>query len=137
MKRSCSTCLGSAPPHIRCQKTAMQRGVRLTNGNTATDTIIFTRDRFSRTNYRTFWIDFRGIQDVFMREKRMDYFENSRRATYVQQQYAIHNPLKFKGYGEFCWGITASEVPGLPSSRSPAWIGSSLVILRAKCRTGR
>jgi hypothetical protein len=58
------------------------------------------------------WIDFRGIQDVFMRAKGMDYFENSRRATYVQQQYAIHNPLKFKGYGEFCWGITASEGPG-------------------------
>jgi len=58
------------------------------------------------------WIDFRGIQDVFMRAKGLDYFENSRRATYVQQQYAIHNPLKFKGYGEFCWGITASEGPG-------------------------
>jgi hypothetical protein len=60
------------------------------------------------------WIDFRGIQDVFMRDKGMDYFENSRRATYVQQQYAIHNPLKFKGYGEFCWGITASEGPNGP-----------------------
>lgn len=29
------------------------------------------------------WIDFRGIQDAFMREKGSDYFENSRRATYV------------------------------------------------------
>src|SRR3984957_3387546 len=58
------------------------------------------------------WIDFRGIQDAFMRAKGMDYFENSRRATYVQQQYAIHNPLKFKGYGELCWGITACEGPG-------------------------
>ena len=58
------------------------------------------------------WIDFRGIQDAFMREKGIDYFENSRRATYVQQQYAIDNPLKFKGYGRDCWGITASEGPG-------------------------
>jgi hypothetical protein len=58
------------------------------------------------------WIDFRGLQDGFMRAKGLDYFENSRRATYVQQQYAIHNPLQFKGYGEFCWGITASEGPG-------------------------
>ena len=58
------------------------------------------------------WIDFRGIQDVFMRDKGMDYFENSRRATYVQQQYAIDNPLKFKGYGDCCWGITASDGPG-------------------------
>jgi hypothetical protein len=47
-----------------------------------------------------------------MREKGFDYFENSRRATYVQQQYAIRNPKKFKGYEENCWGITASDGPG-------------------------
>jgi hypothetical protein len=32
--------------------------------------------------------------------------------TYVQQQYAIENPFKFEGYGEWCWGITASDGPG-------------------------
>ena len=58
------------------------------------------------------WIDFRGIQDEVMRAKGIDYFENSRRATYVQQQYAIHNPLNYRGYGENCWGITASDGPG-------------------------
>lgn len=58
------------------------------------------------------WIDFRGIQDAFMRAHGLDYFENSRRATYVQQQYAIRNPLEFEGYGEFCWGLTASDGPG-------------------------
>ena len=58
------------------------------------------------------WIDFRGIQDAFMRGKDSDYFENSRRATYVQQQYAMRNPLKFREYGEHCWGVTASEGPG-------------------------
>ena len=58
------------------------------------------------------WIDFRGIQDAFMRERGLDYFENSRRATYVQQEYAIRNPLEFEGYGEHCWGITASDGPG-------------------------
>jgi hypothetical protein len=58
------------------------------------------------------WIDFRGIQDDFMREHAIDYFENSRRATYVQQQYGIRNPKGFVGYGEYCWGITASNGPG-------------------------
>ena len=58
------------------------------------------------------WIDFRGIQDAFMRDRGIDYFENSRRATYVQQQYAIRNPLEFEGYGEHCWGLTASDGPG-------------------------
>ena len=58
------------------------------------------------------WIDFRGIQDEFMRTKGIDYFENSRRATYVQQRYAIDNPLKFTGFNDCCWGISASDGPG-------------------------
>ena len=58
------------------------------------------------------WIDFRGIRDEFMRDRGIDYFENSRRATYVQQLYAIHNPHEFRGYGEHSWGITASDGPG-------------------------
>ena len=58
------------------------------------------------------WIDFRGIQDAFMRDHGIDYFENSRRATLVQQQYAIRNPGGFAHYGEFCWGLTASDGPG-------------------------
>lgn len=58
------------------------------------------------------WIDFRGIRDEFMRDHNSDYFQNSRHATYVQQQYAIRNPLKFAGYGEHCWGFTASDGPG-------------------------
>lgn len=58
------------------------------------------------------WIDFRGIQDDFMREKRCDYFENSRRATHIQQHHAILNPGLFEGYAENCWGTTACAGPG-------------------------
>src|SRR5947199_3586006 len=58
------------------------------------------------------WIDFRGIQDAATRARGIDYFENSRRATYVQQQYGIRNPRNWVGYGEHCWGITASDGPG-------------------------
>lgn len=58
------------------------------------------------------WIDFRDIQDDFMRTRGIDYFENSRRATLVQQQYAIENPHHFTGYNKDCWGITASDGPG-------------------------
>ena len=57
------------------------------------------------------WIDFRGLQDEPMRARGLDYFENSRRATYVHQQHAIQNPSGFEGYGEYAWGITASEGP--------------------------
>jgi hypothetical protein len=59
--------------------------------------------------YSHVWIDFRGIQDDFMRERGMDYFENSRRATLAQREYAINNPMKWKDYGENVWGLTASD----------------------------
>ena len=59
------------------------------------------------------WIDFRGIRDRFMREKRCDYFENSRRATYVQREYAIRNPRSFVGYAEDCWGLSAGDGPSI------------------------
>ncbi|MBX5222206.1 hypothetical protein HJC04_18045 [Rhizobium sp. NLR8a] len=58
------------------------------------------------------WIDFRSIRDEFMREHDSDYFQNSRHATFVQQEYAIRNPLNFEGYGAHCWGFTASDGPG-------------------------
>jgi hypothetical protein len=58
------------------------------------------------------WIDFYGIRDQFMREKKCDYFENSRRAAYVQREYARRNPFSFKGYGKDCWGISACDGPG-------------------------
>src|SRR5271165_657279 len=58
------------------------------------------------------WIDFRGLRDAFMRERGSDYFENSRQATYVQQAYAVHNPMQWVGYGEHCWGFTACDGPG-------------------------
>src|SRR5688572_23275703 len=62
------------------------------------------------------WLDFRGIQDAFMRRHAIDYFENSRRATCVNQQYAIRNPKRFRDYGQYAWGITASNGPG-PATR--------------------
>lgn len=58
------------------------------------------------------WVDFRKIQDAPMREHGTDYFENSRRATLVHQQYAISNPLGHALYGEHCWGLTACDGPG-------------------------
>jgi len=63
------------------------------------------------------WVDLRGIQDEFMRDHGSDYFENSRRATYIHQEYARQNPLEFAGYGEHCWGITASDGPGFETRR--------------------
>jgi len=57
------------------------------------------------------FIDFRGLVDRYMKEKGIDYFENSRQATLVQQQYAIQNPNDWVGYDSLCWGITACDGP--------------------------
>lgn len=61
--------------------------------------------------YTHAWIDFRGIRDAYMRGRGIDYFENSRRATYAQRSYAIENPMGWKGYGADVWGLTASDGP--------------------------
>ncbi len=61
--------------------------------------------------YSHVWIDFRGIQDAYMRGKGIDYFENSRRATLSQRAYAIDNPNRFRGYGENVWGLSACDGP--------------------------
>jgi hypothetical protein len=58
------------------------------------------------------WIDFRGIQDDANRLRGIDYFENSRRATHIQREYAVENPGGFSHYGKNNWGFTASDGPG-------------------------
>ncbi len=62
--------------------------------------------------YPQVWIDFREIQDEFMRGHGLTYFENSRRATLIQQEYAQHNPLEYKDYDSKVWGLTACDGPG-------------------------
>src|SRR5436309_780414 len=61
--------------------------------------------------YSHVWIDFRGIQDAYMRGRGIDYFENSRRATYAQRAYAAANPGVWNGYSNQIWGLTASDGP--------------------------
>ncbi len=61
--------------------------------------------------YSQIWIDYRGIADAYMRARGIDYFENSRRATYAQRAYANANPMRWVGYGGDVWGLTASDGP--------------------------
>ena len=62
--------------------------------------------------YSHCWIDFRGQADDFFRRKGITYFENSRRATLAQREYAIQNPPRYPGYSSNLWGWTASDGPG-------------------------
>jgi hypothetical protein len=67
--------------------------------------------------YSHCWVDFRTIQDAFMRVKGITYFENSRRATLAQRAYSVANPFGWVGYSDSLWGITASDIKGGYSAR--------------------
>ncbi len=62
--------------------------------------------------YSLMFLDMKGKQDSYMKEKGIDYFENSRRATFVQREYAIQNPNNWKGYDSLTWGLSACDGPG-------------------------
>src|SRR6266699_400955 len=47
-----------------------------------------------------------------MQGRGIDYFENSRRATYAQRAYAYANPGAWRGYTDRIWGLTASDGTG-------------------------
>ncbi len=61
--------------------------------------------------YSHCWVDFRHIADSFMSGRRINYFENSRRATYAQRAYCTANPGGFAGYTSNVWGLTACDGP--------------------------
>ncbi len=61
--------------------------------------------------YTQVWIDLRGVRDAYLQERGIDYFENSRRAVYAQQTYAVANPTGWTGYGARLWGLTACDGP--------------------------
>jgi hypothetical protein len=58
------------------------------------------------------FIDFKGLKDSYLREKGIDYFENSRRAALANRMYCIQNPNKWAGYDSLTWGISACDGPG-------------------------
>src|SRR5947209_6896051 len=62
--------------------------------------------------YSHIWIDFRGILDAPMRAAGFDYFENSRRATYVNWAWCATNRMQWQGYSNRIWGLTACDGPG-------------------------
>ena len=82
--------------------------------------------------YSHVWIDFRGLQDATMRQRGIDYFENTRRAVYGQRAYAIANPSGWYEYGANVWGFTACDGPG--RMRQPDRYGRSRYFLDYSAR---
>lgn len=63
-------------------------------------------------HYSFLWLNPFGLKDSYMKKKRIDYAENSRRATYVNREYSIVNPAKWIGYDSLSWGLSACDGPG-------------------------
>ncbi|HVT91247.1 MAG TPA: glucoamylase family protein [Bryobacteraceae bacterium] len=54
---------------------------------------------------------FLGLNPHGLRDKYADYFENNRNITLINRAYCMDNPHHYPGYGEKCWGLTASDGP--------------------------
>jgi hypothetical protein len=68
-----------------------------------------------------FWshYSFLGFDPRNLKDDYADYWEHNRNHTLINRQYCIENPKKFKGYGENCWGLTASYSPRGYAAHSP------------------
>jgi hypothetical protein len=57
-----------------------------------------------------FWshYSFLGLDPHNLKDDYADYWEHNTNHTLINRQYCLENPKKFKGYGENCWGLTAS-----------------------------
>lgn len=56
------------------------------------------------SQYSFLGLDPRGLKDQYA-----DYWLQNRNHTLINHAYCLDNPKKFKGYGENCWGLTASD----------------------------
>ena len=113
LTKACScTCSAWARRPTRSPRRATLPFVRLTSGNGSTAASWSTPDRYSPTSCRICGSTFAASATPSCATAARDYFENSRQAAFVQQAYAVHNPMQFVGYGEQCWGFTACDGPG-------------------------
>lgn len=52
---------------------------------------------------------FLGLNPNGLKDQYADYWEQNKNHTLINRAYCLDNPKKFKGYGENCWGLTASD----------------------------
>ncbi len=52
---------------------------------------------------------FLGLDPHGLKDRYADYWEQNTHHTLINHAYCVANPKKFKGYGENCWGLTASD----------------------------
>jgi hypothetical protein len=66
------------------------------------------------THYSFCGLDPRGLKDRYA-----DYWEQNVRHVRINRAHCVANPGRFEGYGESCWGLTASDDPAGYSAHAP------------------
>jgi hypothetical protein len=66
------------------------------------------------SHYSFCGLDPRGLKDQYA-----DYWEQNVRHVNINRAHCVANPHKHEGYGESCWGLTASDGPGGYSAHAP------------------
>lgn len=62
---------------------------------------------------------FLGLRPKGLKDQYADYWMQNQNHTLINYTYCVDNPKDFKGYGENCWGLTASDDPGGYDAHQP------------------
>ncbi len=73
------------------------------------------------SQYSFLGLDPRGLKDNYA-----DYWEQNKNHTLINHAYCVENPKAFKGYGENCWGLTASDTYNGYDAFSPTNDGGTI-----------
>ncbi|ANH83408.1 beta-glucosidase [Niabella ginsenosidivorans] len=63
---------------------------------------------------------FLGLSPKGLKDQYADYWQQNQNHTLINYAYCVDNPKAFKGYGENCWGLTASDDPNGYDAHQPA-----------------
>jgi hypothetical protein len=62
---------------------------------------------------------FCGLDPHGLKDRHADYWEQNTRHVQINRAHCVANPGKHKGYGEACWGLTASDDPAGYAAHAP------------------
>jgi hypothetical protein len=62
---------------------------------------------------------FLGLNPKGLKDRYADYWEQNRNHTLINREHCIRNPKGYKGYGQNCWGLTASDTYNGYAAHSP------------------
>jgi hypothetical protein len=62
---------------------------------------------------------FLGLNPTGLKDRYANYWEQNKNHSLINRAYCVENPKQYKGYGENCWGLTASDTYNGYAAHSP------------------